>query len=185
MAVLALLIGILLPALLRARGEAASVICMSNWRQIHYAETFYRSDNEDWLCMAWNWTPDENNWRWYDVRKGILGGYLDTLLIDPASSKWQDHYGTNYGRNSHVVGWRTALGRDRDGWARYKMADLSSMKREDVILGADSFGYITWAGLEARHADRTNLLLLDGHAESAKPDRLKTILKTTNIMSAE
>ena len=52
--IIALLIGILLPALSAARRSAQSVVCMSNSRQIGMATTAYTADNDDYFVRYRN-----------------------------------------------------------------------------------------------------------------------------------
>jgi len=65
MAILAILAGILLPALSRAREKARRVVCISNLRQ---------------LGLAWDMYLQDNDERFYDVRCWwIWGGKLGTI----------------------------------------------------------------------------------------------------------
>jgi prepilin-type N-terminal cleavage/methylation domain-containing protein len=73
--IIALLISILLPALSRARKQAAGAACMSNLRQIMVATTMYANENKGWLPFTgWGdgprWTPTpQHGWCWaYDAR---------------------------------------------------------------------------------------------------------------------
>ena len=50
--IIALLLGLLLPALASARRASRSVACMSNIRQMQIAQMFYANDNEGWLVQA-------------------------------------------------------------------------------------------------------------------------------------
>lgn len=58
-AIIAILAGILLPALQRAREQARRAVCMSNLRQVHLSMTFYTSDLR--------YLPVSNGWWSYGV----------------------------------------------------------------------------------------------------------------------
>src|SRR5581483_11426165 len=47
--VIALLIGMLMPALTRARGQANRVVCQSNLRQVGVAMLMYADENGGWV----------------------------------------------------------------------------------------------------------------------------------------
>ena len=66
-AVIAILIGLLLPSLAQARESARAAVCSSNLRQLHLASDLYASDSADRYAPA---APDElaNLVRWHGSR---------------------------------------------------------------------------------------------------------------------
>ncbi len=58
LAILALLIGILLPALGKARGAARAGVCLSNQRQIGTAMVFYANEFDGWVPREAGQVPD-------------------------------------------------------------------------------------------------------------------------------
>src|SRR5687767_3318444 len=51
--IIAILIGVLLPALNRARDAARTAQCLSNLRQIGQAMYMYTNDSKGWVVPAW------------------------------------------------------------------------------------------------------------------------------------
>lgn len=78
--IIALLVGILLPALGAARAAARGAVCMSNMRQIGVMYFTYANDNDDTLPTAYEMALDHDGKtrgphildRWWDLRPGKL-----------------------------------------------------------------------------------------------------------------
>jgi prepilin-type N-terminal cleavage/methylation domain-containing protein/prepilin-type processing-associated H-X9-DG protein len=56
-AIIAILAGMLLPALSKAKSKAQGILCMNNHKQLALAWRLYADDNNDGLVGAANWTP--------------------------------------------------------------------------------------------------------------------------------
>ena len=68
--IVALLIGILLPALSAARGAARTTVCLSNQRQIGIAANVFSNDYDGYITAC---DPSGNLW-WYGVLKPYVQG---------------------------------------------------------------------------------------------------------------
>ena len=66
-AIIALLIGILLPALSEARRTAKRSVCLSNIKQLVAGQANYASDFEDSIA-TYTWLPGNYNTEWSDLR---------------------------------------------------------------------------------------------------------------------
>lgn len=97
-AIIAILAGMLLPALSKAKTKAQGILCMSNTKQLTLAWLLYAGDNNDVLCqnlMGGDITAERLSWvlGWQDFRpnntqntniqmiaKGLLGPYTANSL---------------------------------------------------------------------------------------------------------
>ncbi len=106
-AIIALLIGILLPALGLAREKGRQAVCLSNVKQLVLAALLYGQDyGEIWPCNARtpHWAPPKGQTGWartYRRQPGLLFEYVDG--VDKATecptkrrqSKWGEDGGSN------------------------------------------------------------------------------------------
>ncbi|MEM9883273.1 MAG: prepilin-type N-terminal cleavage/methylation domain-containing protein [Planctomycetota bacterium] len=86
-AITALLMGILLPVLGRARDAARAAVCGSNIRQLHLANAAYAHDNREHFALAARdiWFP--NLERWHGKRAAVADRF------EPAQSDMADYFG--------------------------------------------------------------------------------------------
>jgi prepilin-type N-terminal cleavage/methylation domain-containing protein/prepilin-type processing-associated H-X9-DG protein len=61
-AIIAILAGLLLPALSKSKTKAQGIMCMSNLRQLMLAWRLYAEDNQDGLLAAFEGMPGRPNW---------------------------------------------------------------------------------------------------------------------------
>jgi len=87
-AIIAILAGLLLPALAKAKAKATAVHCMGNLKQIQLAWTMYADDNNDFIAGN-HWenqrdkVPDKANWvsGWLDPRDASNTDNTNILLL--------------------------------------------------------------------------------------------------------
>jgi prepilin-type N-terminal cleavage/methylation domain-containing protein/prepilin-type processing-associated H-X9-DG protein len=182
-AIIAVLVAMLLPALARTRVTARKTVCQSNLRQLGLATTAYRLENRDFFPSAF----DNDEWRWMqqiapylgrkssDVRNIQDEGWVATCPEKKSAYaanayRYGDEYDASYGWRNYHMG--------ADGW-RYHFHENELLRIRVGCFGNDEIPLSTWVWIfEAHHGtssgfhnwvtahgDGSNVLLADGSVE--------------------
>ncbi|HOK77505.1 MAG TPA: type II secretion system protein [Verrucomicrobiota bacterium] len=89
-AIIAILAGMLLPALGKAKDKGQGVACMNNLRQLQYAFAMYPLDNSDYLVKPGNSGTEQYSWvqGWLDFNPANSDNTNTTQLLDPNKAKF-------------------------------------------------------------------------------------------------
>ena len=191
--IIALLIGILLPALQKARAASVTLKCSSNLRQIGMGIMSYANDNK--LCyIRWSamlsGSPDLQRWPVMLVNNKYIPGSVDNVFICPG--QLQSFYNT--GTASWELGGGYALNVDVDSYgvagptmsslcfqgqritqirdsSNYVVAwdshqPLVSSSIPGWVFDGASDSYPVWTPDPTRHRGKGNVLFLDGHVST-------------------
>ena len=79
-AIIAILAGMLLPALNQARNRARSTACLSNLKQLGTATGMYLSDNRDWLMPQLSYLQASNGNYYKEAWPALLLDYIDKKI---------------------------------------------------------------------------------------------------------
>ncbi|MEK9863504.1 MAG: type II secretion system protein, partial [Verrucomicrobiota bacterium] len=80
-AIIAILAGMLLPALSKAKTKAQGIACLNNLKQLQLGHLMYPIDNQDYLTKPGNSGSEEGAW---------VGGWLDFNPANPDNTNIQD-----------------------------------------------------------------------------------------------
>src|SRR5437867_4466181 len=90
-AIIAILAGLLLPALVKAKTKAQGIQCMSNLKQLQLVWHFYADDNNDRITSSGYQNPTEpTSWvaGWLDFNPATRDNTNTAMLRDPKVSKF-------------------------------------------------------------------------------------------------
>ena len=153
-AIIAILAGLLLPALARAKAKAQQVKCASNQHQIGLAYNMYVNDNDDFYPVHNGWATfggDEGTSVYFEsrtpARKRPLNHYVGSVRVFECPADDGDSYGsglakhcfTEYG-TSYLGMWATDYFgvrkvTDRIGGRPIKGSDIAASPSNKIIQG--------------------------------------------------
>ena len=177
-AIIAILAGMLLPALNKARARARDAACRSNLKQLGIAITMYCDDNDSYFPVKKNdspWhvmvdsghitqlkvmdCPGDNtrepnvNFHPYSWTKSINRSYV---IPQPLSQSAAD--------GKHYPPFRLGVSMPRPGYSRIQLCyDGKNSGQDNVYF----YGYGAYSMTSLHHEERMNILIHDGHVEQS------------------
>lgn len=206
--IIALLIGILLPALSAARHSAKSAGCLSNLRQTGIAWAAYEADFGV-VMLGWNYTDPDISIRWYGnydnvagkfvPNSGALAGYIPHDSVE-GCPEWVTEgfpawwgaasYGYNYSAFPGVGNPPVKMAHIRNPVETVAFADAVRMYPATPGELEPSGWLAPWSAtpydmFHLRHQGEVgNVLWADGHAASEEPARYGTTAYSLELLTS-
>ena len=181
-AIIAILAGMLLPALNQAREKGRSGVCMSNMKGLASAVVMYADDNHDWIPSARVWTSEYNK-KPHDLMLEYVGYGVWECPSRPFEMEYQPTYrGKTY--KCMTIGWEVAMGYKVNDSKDFGCKKITMFTRPSAVMYAADlaktttsqvlklgYGYFQdgWAySMDDRHLKGFNMTFLDGSAKYFK-----------------
>ena len=188
-AIIAILAGLLLPALAKAKEKARNVKCLNNLKQCGMAVLMYAHDNEGRFLLD-GAPPGSNTWATLVHSNGyqpVLDVFLCPSYRPVEFDRWILTYGvridppTNYTARLGLFFKALVVDQIESPTEYLHLADTTSQAQSGAT--ARQFYSFRAAGplkqVHARHNRRANGFFIDGHVESANQQRLDGLGITT------
>jgi len=173
-AIIAILAGMLLPALSQAREKGRAASCMSNMKQMGLAMHMYAGDNDGLIwgsgATGWGWTWMENIQEYAIGKRPPAGGPYNVLFRCPSDPK--DRASITWLNCSYGT---TAAMYANSGFGKGFRLDRLTAQDRTLYIGErnSDIDYHPWVGpaydlsqygpLSPRHNDRNMVVFVDGH----------------------
>ena len=173
-AIIAILAAMLLPALGRARASGRNVSCASNLRQIGLAYQMYLQDYNWRLPLSWDTSKPNPNWYyWNDYAAPYIP--LGGRVWECPDSPWKGNaqvYPVNY-----VINCRSDSGErfadEHTNLAMFFTEGIAGWRHVAYYAwGGEGYADTTPGGVNLRHSQRANMVMLDGHVEQRDRSRI-------------
>ncbi|MBN2643567.1 MAG: prepilin-type N-terminal cleavage/methylation domain-containing protein [Victivallales bacterium] len=199
-AVIAILAGMLLPALNSAREKAKSIQCINNQKQLMQTAIQYSCDNNSYIPVTKVTSVNEEYWS-YELFLKSYGSELSaiircpTLKSQPAYKNMEGYgiKGTSYGMayeasfNNPIISSGTAgraIFTNRLRRASEYMVFIDSVSSISGTQFASSLHVANSRMIHLRHNKAANIALADGHVESLRFPQLRYELFNTTTTVA-
>jgi len=192
-AIIAILAGLLLPALARSKEKGRQIACVSNLKQIGLAIRMYADDNGGWMPTTTHGTTATNVSWIYQLSRYLAN--VDRVKLCPSDRKWRARL--EAGASSYTLNEYTSVDlTDPFGNIIETYRNLDRLRSQSSTMitfeisdhaGASVFSdhthsrsWKTWADVTNdiapfRHMASANYLFADGHVELIKASHLKAM----------
>jgi len=187
-AIIAILAGLLLPSLARAREKARSTQCLSNLRQWNLALSLYLDANDDFIPRRgqgvqplfitdrsedwFNALPpliDVPSYREVVMKNQIPEAADSTIFACPAAIRTAHTNFLSYAMNIYLSPWIRPVAHRLDEIPR---PDAQAFMADGPGAYSSTTPSVKDYSVQARHADRATIAFLDGHVERFTGDYL-------------
>ena len=194
-AIIAILAGMLLPALNKARERARAATCTSNLKQLGTQLIMYADENQDIIML-----PGYMNNDWTSIYTSHAPETEISKLWEKESKIFHcpSHWNSDVGRNIQVYGMTFETTNYPAGIVSnataFNIAKISRMTNaSSIVLLSDSYAadyksaypviipHGPGMNYSLRHNNRANVLYYDGHVEATDKSKLKNLANFTQF----